>query len=44
MSAVDGLKGLRLLEECLASGSAVDFNEERNKFLSCLNYALIGIA
>jgi hypothetical protein len=41
---MDGFKGPRLLEECLTSGSAVNFNEERKKFVSCVNYALIAIA
>jgi len=44
ISATDGFKGLRLLEECLTSGSAVDFNEERKKSVSCVNSALTAIA
>lgn len=37
-------QGLCLFEECLTSGSAVDFNEERKIFVSCVNYSLIPIA
>ena len=39
-----GLKGPCFLEECLTSGSAADFNEERKKFVHCVNYVLIAIA